>query len=154
MAPLDSSPTQAMLDATLFYIEHSCLLCREMVSQDSYDSYEQKEITHTLYESFWISHALIQNITIHHPDIVRCTTQCNNPALPSHTLDRMKKIRYLLQKLRQHLRTFRFLDPNQKCSTLLQMLLHQEILNIRAVKPFHNKTSPPWINPIISNKKI
>ncbi|MDA2634967.1 hypothetical protein PDQ79_10370 [Bacillus cereus] len=154
MVPLDSSPTQAMLDATLFYMEQSCLLCREMVSQASYYPYEQKEITHTLYESFWISHALIQNITIHHPDIVRRTTQWNNLALPSHTLDRMKKIRYLLQKLRQYLRTFRFLDPNQKCSTLLQMLLHQEILNIQVVKPVHNKTSPPWINPIISNKKI
>ncbi|MEX0418492.1 hypothetical protein [Bacillus sp. C30] len=154
MAPLDSSPTQAMLDATLFYMEQYCLLCLEMVSQASYYTYEQKEITHTLYESFWIFHALIQNITIYHPDIVRRTTQCNDPALPSHTLDRMKKIRYLLQKLRQHLRTFSFLDPDQKCSILLQMLLHQEILNIKIAKPFHNKTSPPWINPILSNKKI
>ncbi|MDA1775040.1 hypothetical protein PDJ95_27475 [Bacillus cereus] len=154
MAPLNFSPTQAILDATLFYIEQYCLLCWEMVSQASYYPYEQKEVTHTLYESFWISHALIQNITIHHPDIVRRTTQCNSPTLPSHTLDRMKKIQHLFQKLKQHLRTFSFLDPDQKCSILLQRLLHQEILNIKIAKPFQNKTSPPWISPILSNKKI
>ncbi|TJZ99681.1 hypothetical protein FA950_30110 [Bacillus thuringiensis] len=155
MVHLDSSctqiPTQAMLDATFFSIEQHCLLCLRIVSRaSSYDSYEQEEVSHTIYESLWIFQVLIQNIVLHHPDIVNVSMQCNAPVIPSHTLDRMKNIRHLLQKLRKNLRTFSFLDPDQKCSILLQMLLCQQLLNTNVAKISHNhKASPPWLNPTL-----
>lgn len=157
MMCFDSSLTkiskQAMLDATFFYMEQNCLLCWEVISQAAYYPYEQKEVTDILYESIWIFHTLIQNITLYHPDIVRHSQPCDTSVLNSHTLYRIEKIQILLRKLRGHLFTFSFLDPDQKCILLLQKLLLQEVLNTKFSKSFNTNAPPPWINPIISKKR-
>ncbi|MGR5897512.1 hypothetical protein ACT7C8_00950 [Bacillus cereus] len=97
MMYFDSSLTkvskQVMLDATFFYMEQNCILCWEMISQASYYPFEQKEVTDILYESIGIFHALIQNINLYHPDIVRHSQPYDTSVLNSHTLYRIEKFK-------------------------------------------------------------
>ncbi|RVU60178.1 hypothetical protein BM74_32935 [Bacillus thuringiensis] len=158
MSSLDSlltqAPTQAMLEAALFYIEQNSLICLKIVSQAPYDSCESKEVSFLLYESCWIFQALIQNLTFYHPDRIRQIAQTNHLTLPSRTLHRIKKVQHLLQKLRKRLRAFHFLDSNQTCSMLLQRLLQHEMFHTTVAKSFHNrKVSPPWLNSILSTRR-
>ncbi|WP_144641559.1 hypothetical protein [Bacillus cereus] len=158
MVSLDSSltqiPAQAMLEATLFHMEQHSLLCLKIVSQASNDLCESKEVSFLLYESCWIFHVLIQGITFPQRGRTKQIAQTNQPALPSHILDRIKKIQRLLQKLRQQLCTSHFLDPNQTCSLLLKRLLQQEMFHPKVAKPFHDRrASPPWLHPLLSKKR-